>query len=266
MEIVARVLNDFSWKTPSRFWISPDICSTGNLKLNPIWLGVLLQGELTDDIFIRMQRCWATPTNNADYDTNFELISDGCGTEQALSQGNISSTRWHHVMYRIRSYKCFIIVSRASMVNLATVKNKKRILDSSKLTHFWPWFKICPFLSMVTRHSVVSELQFSNSFNSPLSGFIVTFKSVLETLVNNNVMAVMQEREEPLVMMFMAQKNGMKGQCWELMCVYEFIFWIIFHGKNWKLAVKIPERSVHSTLLYIELTRSKTLDFTWTIG
>ena len=34
-----------------------------------------------------MQRCWATPTNNADYDTNFELISDGCGTEQALSQG-----------------------------------------------------------------------------------------------------------------------------------------------------------------------------------
>ena len=66
---------------------------------------------------------------------------------------------------------------------------------------------------MVTRHSVVSELQFSNSFNSPLSGFIVTFKSVSETLVNHNVMAVMQEREEPLVMMFMVQKNGTKGQC-----------------------------------------------------
>lgn len=153
-----------------------------------------------------MQRCWATPTNNADYDTNFELISDGCGTEQALSQGNILSTRWHHVMYRIRSYKCFIIVSRASMVNLTAVKNKKK-------THFEPWVKIYPFLSTVTRHSVVSELQFSNSFNSPLSGFIVTFKSVSETLVNHNVMAVMQEREEPLVMMFMVQKNGTKGQC-----------------------------------------------------
>ena len=85
------------------------------------------------------------------------------------------------------------------------------------------WFKICPFLSMVTRHSVVSELQFSNSSNSPPSGFIVTFKSVSETLVNHSVMAVMQEREEPPVMMFMVQKNGTKGQCWE------FTFRILFH-------------------------------------
>ena len=65
---------------------------------------------------------------------------------------------------------------------------------------------------MVTRHSVVSELQFSNSFNSPPFGFIVTSKSVSETLVNHNVMAVMPEREEPLVMTFMVQKNGTKGQ------------------------------------------------------
>ena len=75
---------------------------------------------------------------------------------------------------------------------------------------------------MVTRHSVVSELQFSNSSNSPLSGFIVTFKSVSETLVNHNVMAVMQEREEPLVMMLTVQKNGMKGQCSELIYAVKF--------------------------------------------
>jgi len=66
-------------------------------------VGVLLQGELTDDIFIRMQRCWATPTNNADYDTNFELISDGCGTDQALSQDLSISVNGDETFGRFRA-------------------------------------------------------------------------------------------------------------------------------------------------------------------
>jgi hypothetical protein len=46
-----------------------------------------LQGDFTDDIFIRMQRCWATPVEEADADTSFDLISDGCGAPSATSQG-----------------------------------------------------------------------------------------------------------------------------------------------------------------------------------
>lgn len=50
-------------------------------------VGVQLQGDFTDDIFIRMQRCWATPVEEADADTSFDLISDGCGAPSATSQG-----------------------------------------------------------------------------------------------------------------------------------------------------------------------------------
>ena len=45
-------------------------------------------GDFTDDIYIRMQRCWATPTEQSDSDTSFELIDTGCGTEDASNQGN----------------------------------------------------------------------------------------------------------------------------------------------------------------------------------
>jgi len=50
-------------------------------------VGVQLLGDFTDDIYIRMQRCWATPTEQSDSDTSFELIDTGCGTEDAANQG-----------------------------------------------------------------------------------------------------------------------------------------------------------------------------------
>jgi len=50
-------------------------------------VGVQLLGDFTDDIYIRMQRCWATPTEDSESDTSFELIDSGCGTEDATSQG-----------------------------------------------------------------------------------------------------------------------------------------------------------------------------------
>lgn len=50
-------------------------------------VGVQLLGDFTDDIYIRMQRCWATPTEDSESDTSFELIDTGCGTEDASSQG-----------------------------------------------------------------------------------------------------------------------------------------------------------------------------------
>jgi len=50
-------------------------------------VGVQLLGDFTDDIYIRMQRCWATPTEQSDSDTSFELIDTGCGTDDASNQG-----------------------------------------------------------------------------------------------------------------------------------------------------------------------------------
>ena len=116
---------------------------------------------------------------------------------------------------------------------------------------------------MVTKLSVDSELQFSNSSNSPPSGFTATFKSVSEILVNHSAMPVMQEREELLTRMLMVQKNGTKGLCLKLLIAFESWY---ATNKYRLLAVIGTEMNVNCTLLYIELTRSKTLDFTWTIG
>lgn len=60
-----------------------------DLSLTDSSLGVQLLGDFTDDIYIRMQRCWATPTEQSDSDTSFELIDTGCGTDDAANQGNI---------------------------------------------------------------------------------------------------------------------------------------------------------------------------------
>lgn len=61
-----------------------------NPRLNTgdaLFIGVQLLGKVTDDIYLRMERCWATPTADADSATSFPLIGDGCSDEYATSQG-----------------------------------------------------------------------------------------------------------------------------------------------------------------------------------
>jgi hypothetical protein len=48
-----------------------------------------LLGNFTDDIFIRMQRCWATPTEDSQSETSFDLLEDGCASDHAADQGMI---------------------------------------------------------------------------------------------------------------------------------------------------------------------------------
>lgn len=56
-----------------------------------LFIGVQLLGKVTDDIYLRMERCWATPTADSDSSTSFPLIEDGCSDQYATSQGLIVS-------------------------------------------------------------------------------------------------------------------------------------------------------------------------------
>jgi len=52
-----------------------------------LYVGVQLLGSVTDDIFLRMQRCWATPTAESDSETQFPLIDTGCPDSYAAQSG-----------------------------------------------------------------------------------------------------------------------------------------------------------------------------------
>lgn len=61
-----------------------------NPRLNTgdaLFIGVQLLGKVTDDIYLRMERCWATPTADSQSDTSFPLITDGCSEQYATEQG-----------------------------------------------------------------------------------------------------------------------------------------------------------------------------------
>jgi hypothetical protein len=52
-----------------------------------LYIGVQLLGQLTDDIYLRMQRCWATPVENADAENQFGLLEEGCADQYATKNG-----------------------------------------------------------------------------------------------------------------------------------------------------------------------------------
>lgn len=61
-----------------------------NPRLNTgdsLYIGVQLLGQLSEDIYLRMERCWATPTSNSEDETPFDLIQDGCSNSFAKAQG-----------------------------------------------------------------------------------------------------------------------------------------------------------------------------------
>ena len=53
---------------------------------NPV-LGVQLLGEIQSDVYLRMERCWATPIAEATSERQFELLNNGCEDELAAAQG-----------------------------------------------------------------------------------------------------------------------------------------------------------------------------------
>ena len=62
-----------------------------------------LLGNFTDDIFIRMQRCWATPTEDSQSETSFNLLEDGCASEHAADQGLAITVNGDEVFGRFRA-------------------------------------------------------------------------------------------------------------------------------------------------------------------
>ena len=180
-----------------------------------IWLirlGVQLLGDFTDDIYIRMQRCWATPTEDSESDTSFELIDTGCGTDDATSQGKL-----------FLSYK-FLPFSQDS---------------------------ISP--STVTRHSVVSALQSSNSSSTPPSGFTAISKSVSVIPVNQSVpmmppLAVEAERtdnvNDVVPIHHTDQRTGKKGTTTTTLTAFRPLTqkWT---SKTWTFYLAILSQSVH---------------------
>lgn len=64
-------------------YVSNPKLSTGDA----LFVGVQLLGKVTDDIYLRMERCWATPIADSDSEIRFPLIENGCSDEYATSQG-----------------------------------------------------------------------------------------------------------------------------------------------------------------------------------
>lgn len=52
-----------------------------------LYVGVQLLGEIQSDVYLRMERCWATPIAEAMSEKQFELLNNGCADELAAGQG-----------------------------------------------------------------------------------------------------------------------------------------------------------------------------------
>ncbi|CAG5111719.1 Oidioi.mRNA.OKI2018_I69.chr2.g5995.t1.cds [Oikopleura dioica] len=52
-----------------------------------LYVGVQLLGEIQSDVFLKMDRCWATPIADAKSDKQFELLTDSCPDSLAKEQG-----------------------------------------------------------------------------------------------------------------------------------------------------------------------------------
>jgi len=73
----------FKTENYNEAYMSNPRLSTGD----DLFVGVQLLGKITDDIYLRMERCWATPIADSDSETAFPLIEEGCSDPYATSQG-----------------------------------------------------------------------------------------------------------------------------------------------------------------------------------